>query len=207
MIEKIQEEFHEFLCDWRIRKKKYLRCQCLKGKKLINSCIFGESWFLKTYKVETAKEMEYYIKKYEELVNHENFDDKVYEQIMKDILRTFPEKEYFQEGQEGPPKLERVLKAISLYDPQLGYVQGMNYIGGVFLFHCEEHVAFWNIVALYERLEMRDIFLPSFPGLNKHIQIFEILLLTHLPSVSAHLVKRSGFPRDKLRFLEVDVDK
>lgn len=187
VIEKIQDEFHELLCDWRIRKRKSVRCNCLKGRQLPNTCVFGENWFLQNYRME---EMDYLVRKYEELVNHENFDEKVYEQIMKDIPRTFPHKEYFKEDQESLPKLERILKAISLFDPQLGYVQGMNFLGGAFLFHCEEHVAFWNILALYERLEMRDIFLQNFPGLDKHIQILEILLYTHMPKLAAHMVNR-----------------
>jgi hypothetical protein len=29
------------------------------------------------------------------------------------------------------------------------------------LYHSEEYVAFWNFVAAYENLELRDIFLPS----------------------------------------------
>lgn len=33
-------------------------------------------------------------------------------------------------------------------------------IGGL-LYHSEEYVAFWNFVVAYEKLELRDIYLPS----------------------------------------------
>ena len=51
--------------------------------------------------------------------------------------------------------------AIAIYDVQVGYVQGMNFLAGALLFHSDEYVAFWNYVTLYERLELRDIDLES----------------------------------------------
>lgn len=188
VVEKIQDELHGLLCDLRVRKRKHVRCKCLKGKQIINCCVFGESWFLKNYTISSPSDLDYFIRKYEDLVNHEVLDEKVYEQIMKDVPRTFSHKVFFSEGEDGPPKLERVLKALSTFDPQLGYVQGMNYLAASFLFHCEEHIAFWNVVALYEKLEFRDIYLPGFPGLSKHIQVFEFLLYSHLPFLSVHMV-------------------
>ncbi len=41
----------------------------------------------------------------------------------------------------------------------------MNYIVAFVLYHAEEYVTFWLICALFELLEIRDIYLPGFPGL------------------------------------------
>lgn len=57
--------------------------------------------------------------------------------------------------------MERILITFASYDPQMGYVQGMNYIAAFFLYHAEEYVAFWLIVVLFELFELRDVYLPS----------------------------------------------
>lgn len=57
--------------------------------------------------------------------------------------------------------LERVLNAFAKYDPQIGYVQGMNFIVGSLLYHAEEYIAFWLLVMIVENFEMRDVFMPS----------------------------------------------
>ena len=54
-----------------------------------------------------------------------------------------------------------MLVSFAAYDPQVGYVQGLNFIASHFLFHAEEHIAFWLLVNTFERFEMRDIYLPS----------------------------------------------
>jgi hypothetical protein len=41
----------------------------------------------------------------------------------------------------------------------------MNFIVGALLYHSSPDVAFWLFVALLEEYEMRDIYLPEFPGL------------------------------------------
>lgn len=57
--------------------------------------------------------------------------------------------------------LENILTTYATYDPQIGYVQGMNFIAGALLCHSEEYVAFWLLVMAIEKFEMRDIYLPS----------------------------------------------
>jgi hypothetical protein len=57
--------------------------------------------------------------------------------------------------------LERVLNAFAKYDPQIGYVQGINFIAASLIFHAEEYISFWLLVMIFEMFEMRDIYLPS----------------------------------------------
>lgn len=57
--------------------------------------------------------------------------------------------------------MERVLFTYSKYDPQVGYVQGMNFIVGALLYHCSEEIAFWIFVSLVEDYDMREIYMPS----------------------------------------------
>jgi len=37
----------------------------------------------------------------------------------------------------------------------------MNYVAASLLYHSEEWMAFWIMVAIFEKFEMRDIYLPS----------------------------------------------
>ena len=64
----------------------------------------------------------------------------------------------------------------------------MNFVCGVFLIHCEEHVAFWNVVKLFEQLEAKEIFKRGFPGLGRHMEVVEILMCSHLPELLEHMV-------------------
>lgn len=75
------------------------------------------------------------------------------------------------------------------YDPKIGYVQGMNFIAGALLYHCSEDVAFWLLVALMEDHEMREIYLPNFPGLYKHTQIIDLLLFENSRRLYQHFVR------------------
>jgi len=52
------------------------------------------------------------------------------------------------------------LNTFAKYDPQIGYVQGMNFIAASLLYHAEEYIAFWILVMIFEIFEMRDIYLP-----------------------------------------------
>mmetsp|Transcript_1014 Transcript_1014/g.1009 ORF Transcript_1014/g.1009 Transcript_1014/m.1009 type:complete len:83 (+) Transcript_1014:411-659(+) len=65
----------------------------------------------------------------------------------------------------------------------MGYVQGMNFIAGALLWHATEVDAFWLFVGLMENYEIRDTYLPSLPGLSKHCQIIQILIVENLPNL------------------------
>jgi hypothetical protein len=49
----------------------------------------------------------------------------------------------------GQPSLRRVLKAYSLYDQEIGYCQGMNFIAGMFLTLMSEEESFWLLVGTF----------------------------------------------------------
>lgn len=75
--------------------------------------------------------------------------------------RTFPACNYFETGEAGQILLKRLLVTYAKYDPKIGYIQGMNFIAGAFLYHSSEVIAFWLFVALIEDYELREIFLPG----------------------------------------------
>lgn len=65
------------------------------------------------------------------------FSSGVEGEIMRDVLRTFQNECFFQEGHLGRSMLCRVLVAVSkAADASVGYCQGMNFVVGVFLHSC-----------------------------------------------------------------------
>ena len=49
--------------------------------------------------------------------------------------------------------------------PNIGYVQGMNYISATLLYHCDEATAFWLTHALLSQYNVGDIYEDGFEGM------------------------------------------
>ena len=96
-------------------------------------------------------------------------------QIKKDLNRTYPTTTIFKEDRR-LNKLKNVLRAFSNYDNTIKYIQGMNFIVGFFLYHCDEYIAFWLFVSLIEEYDVRSLFIDGFPGLKLHVKRIETIL-------------------------------
>ena len=103
-------------------------------------------------------------------------------QIKKDLNRTYPSTTLFKK-ERILNKLKNVLRAFSNYDNTIKYFQGMNFIVGFFLYHCEEYVAFWLFVSLIEEYDLRSLFMADFPGLKLHVHRVEIILKNEYPKI------------------------
>lgn len=66
---------------------------------------------------------------YQQLKNESSPYEKI---IQRDVSRTFPNSEMFCK-ESGQRALERVLRAYSLYDAELGYCQGLAFLVGPLL--------------------------------------------------------------------------
>lgn len=84
---------------------------------------------------------------YEQLVIYETSASEL--DIIRDISRTFPSHVFFQQRHgPGQRSLYNVLKAYSVFDREVGYVQGMGFLAGLLLLYMSEEDAFWLLVAL-----------------------------------------------------------
>ena len=101
-------------------------------------------------------------------------------QIRKDIIGTYPSTITFNK-RIMLRKLENVLRAFSNYDNSIKYCQGMNFIVGFFLFHCEEYIAFWLFVSLIEEYDLRKVFMGNYYTLTVHVERLNKILRNEYP--------------------------
>jgi len=118
-------------------------------------------------------------------------------QIEVDLNRTFPYEQYFSSVDNkmiGQDHLYNVLKAISLYFPNLGYTQGMNFLVALFLLVSggNELQAFWMFVALARdpKFLVMGLFEKDFPLTNFYIFVLFKVLKDELPEVYYHIKKQ-----------------
>ncbi|KAK4518141.1 uncharacterized protein ATC70_001492 [Mucor velutinosus] len=114
--------------------------------------------------------------------------------IQRDVSRTFPHSDMF--GQEsGQRALERVLRAYSLYDADVGYCQGLAFLVGPLLLQMSEEDAFCVFVRLMETYGLRTLFTLRMEGLHLCLFQFDVLLLEQIPELHAFLSAQGIHPQ------------
>jgi len=93
----------------------------------------------------------------------------------------------------GQAALRRVLRAYSMYDTEVGYCQGMNFIAAMFLTFLSEEEAFWLLVVVMneEPYKLRELFGEDMAGTHEVLYIAEKLIQQFLPKLSAHMEKEN----------------
>ncbi|PAA57952.1 hypothetical protein BOX15_Mlig029345g3, partial [Macrostomum lignano] len=116
-------------------------------------------------------------------------NEKVLDEIDKDLSRQFPHHELFVQDQgHGQQALRRLLQAYSGCHPEVGYCQAMAPLAGALLLHMPELDAFYTMVSLFDTY-MRDYFRPGLEAVQVDGQILYGLLKRMYPDVYRHLVK------------------
>ncbi|KAG1816092.1 rab-GTPase-TBC domain-containing protein [Suillus subaureus] len=109
-------------------------------------------------------------------------------------LITFPHHDFFTDGQGiGQEHLFNVLKAYSLYDPQVGYCQGLPFVVAVLLLNMPDEEAFSLLVRLMHSYDLRGHFLPEMPKLQLRLyqrQQFDRLIEELLPVLHVHFLRQ-----------------
>eukprot|EP01135_Chromosphaera_perkinsii_P011898 Nk52_evm15s2531 gene=Nk52_evmTU15s2531 len=136
-------------------------------------------------------------------------------QIELDIERTFPNHWLFEifpqtsNISDFPPGLRslfNLLVVYAMYNPAVGYCQGMSFVAAVLLMEAtdadtqcilpplEEHV-FWCLLSVLEREKyLRGYYDPSLSRIHHHAAIIDKLASTHLPKLHAHLKNHQLHP-------------
>ncbi|XP_050228010.1 uncharacterized protein LOC126677439 [Mercurialis annua] len=110
--------------------------------------------------------------------------------IIRDISRTFPSHVFFQQIHgPGQRSLYNVLKAYSVYDRDVGYVQGMGFVAGLLLLYMSEEDAFWLLVALLKgavHAPIEGLYQVGLPLVQQYLFQFDHLVSEHLPKLGEH---------------------
>ncbi|XP_049400965.1 uncharacterized protein LOC125864877 isoform X2 [Solanum stenotomum] len=128
---------------------------------------------------------------YEQLVIYETSASEL--DIIRDISRTFPSHVFFQQRHgPGQRSLYNVLKAYSVFDQDVGYVQGMGFVAGLLLLYMSEEDAFWLLVALLKgavHTPMEGMYLVGLPLVQQYLFQFDHLVKEHMPKLGEHFAQ------------------
>lgn len=140
--------------------------------------------------------------RYQELLQVENQWTRL---IEIDIPRTFPEMPLFDKEQQ--QSLLRILHAYTNLNPDVGYCQGMNFVGGLLLLVAQkgdfrqipqpqkEEEAFWMFVCLMNMdagmLKLQGFYRRRFPLLRKYLWAFDELVAAELPDLQEHFLQEN----------------
>lgn len=171
-------KWNKMMRKWDRTRPSKLRSRIYKG---IPDCVRGEAWKLLS---NSGKLRAAHGGHYSALLAQTSPHT---EQINRDINRTFPKHIFFQDrGGLGQQLLFNVLKAFSIYNPTVGYCQGMGFIAAMLLIYMEEEDAFWVLVRLCDAYGMSGLFMEGFPALTECYEIINKLLDSLLPNLSEH---------------------
>ncbi|EGW32698.1 uncharacterized protein SPAPADRAFT_60056 [Spathaspora passalidarum NRRL Y-27907] len=125
----------------------------------------------------------------EEFYLHLKSESSIHEKAIKrDLSRTsfFTNVEQVNKAQE----LFNVIKSYSLFDPDVGYTQGMIFIAIPLIMNMSEAECFSLLVTLMKEYRLRDLFCPEMKGLHLMLYEFDRLLESYSPVLYNHLVKQ-----------------
>ena len=130
-----------------------------------------------------------------------------------DLHRTFPENIKFKStvvSEDGSStfistdnvpiiqSLRRVLIAFSLYSPNIGYCQSLNYVAGILLLFMEEEKAFWMLVTIIHDYLPENMYDVTMEGANVDQTVLMILIMEKMPQIWNKLSGGFGWDVDKL---------
>lgn len=89
----------------------------------------------------------------------------------------------------GQRALRNALHAFVVYDPRVGYCQGMAFVAGLLLSYMPEEDAFFTLVALMNdpRYGLAGMYSPGLPRFAEVMHVFSCLVHRHLPRLASHL--------------------
>ncbi|XP_017876688.1 TBC1 domain family member 14-like [Ceratina calcarata] len=106
--------------------------------------------------------------------------------IRLDVYRTFPNLCVFQEGGPLSNSLQGILAAYAIYRPDVGYVQGMSFIGAVLSLNMEPPDAFTCFANLLNHPCHRAAFTLNQKQMDIYYKVYSSALAHKLPKIFSH---------------------
>ncbi|CAI2171299.1 1875_t:CDS:2 [Funneliformis geosporum] len=188
------------------KMKRYVR----KG---IPPSLRGKVWF--HYSGAEAKMREHMDFYQQLLIKAQNpqYENEYVEIIERDLHRTFPENIKFKStvasndggssviSTDNVPiiqSLRRVLTAFSLYSPNIGYCQSLNYVAGILLLFMEEEQAFWMLVTIIHDYLPENMYDVTMEGANVDQAVLMMFVMEKMPQIWNKLSGGFGWDVEKL---------
>ncbi|XP_034936927.1 TBC1 domain family member 12-like [Chelonus insularis] len=140
--------------------------------------------------------------------NNLNITQKVYEECLKklednpneliaiklDVSRTFPTLRVFQD--DGPlfESLYSILGAYCVFKPDIGYVQGMSFIGAILILNMEPNDAFICLANLLNSPCHNAAYSLNQDRMNIYYRVYNELLLLNFPKIHSHFLSNGLTP-------------
>ena len=122
--------------------------------------------------------------------NYINISNKYDQDIIKDLLRTFPKDNKFHKGSDSYNKLFNILKSYSNYNKEIGYAQGMNFIvAKLIVFFKTEKKSFIYLDSLFKKLKMANVIGIS-NNLENKMKVIQFLLKKICPEIVIFLERK-----------------
>eukprot|EP00743_Colponemidia_sp_Colp-15_P007163 GILK01007732.1.p1 GENE.GILK01007732.1~~GILK01007732.1.p1 ORF type:complete len:254 (-),score=33.46 GILK01007732.1:90-851(-) len=109
------------------------------------------------------------------------------EYIKRDVPRLAPKVPSFLDCDgEGQQAMSRILKAFSLFQPEIGYTASLGCMTAMLMQHMGEEDCFWMLSLLMDKYRMGDVLKPGMPNLKLYFYQFEQLMQRFLPKLHKH---------------------
>eukprot|EP01133_Synstelium_polycarpum_P004327 gene4327-5053_t len=104
-----------------------------------------------------------------------------------DLPRTFASLSLVnRESSQFRKQLQRILKAYANFAPDMGYVQGMSYLGAMFLLHMDEYHSFVCFTNLLNNRFLKSLFQLKMKEIDKYMKAFEAMFAHCIPRLCQH---------------------
>lgn len=111
-------------------------------------------------------------------------------QLEKVIRRDLGDRTSFGKYKVDQKALLNVCKAYALFDPAVGYTQGMTFIATVLLLNMSEEEAFCVFVKLMNKYKLRSMFQEKMKGLELRLYQYDRILEDYEPRLAIHLKRQ-----------------
>jgi len=170
-----------------LKKEKVFRRRLVKG---LPDCLRGPIWrnIMRCSMYEQQNPG-----KYEELKkapSKKEDNDQIDLDINRSARRHIQFHDRFGKGQVA---LFNILKSYSIYDSQVGYLQGMSDMAAFLFMHVLEEDVFWMVVELCDnpKFDFRNRFAQNFPMLKTNFWVWEQIFQQNMPRLAEHFRKQN----------------